>query len=62
MFRNFLVLFLSVIIFEEYTSGMISECLDKHVQIGEKKHNFFWVIYILVKRRNMSEPKIQRSP
>jgi hypothetical protein len=30
-----------MIIFEEHTSGMISECLDKHAQIGEKPRNFF---------------------
>jgi hypothetical protein len=34
LFRNFLVLFVSMFIFKEHTSGMISECLDKHAQIG----------------------------
>lgn len=42
--RFFLVLFLSLIIFGEYTSGRMSECLDKHVHIGEKRHKFSLVI------------------
>ena len=43
-FRKNLVLFLSLIIFGEYTSGEMSECSDKHVHIGEKRHKFSLVI------------------